>query len=132
MAIGPLVEPRRERLPLDELHDHDELIVGGECRAERGDVRMAQAGEQLDLTLEPGREILTPDQIREQDLHRLDAIGDHVADPEHAAHAAAAQLVEDFVIAHALLHIHLRLRGRAHCGDRRRQREKTMEEVARL
>ena len=67
--------------------------------AKGGDVGMLQARLNLDLAEEPLRQFLVGVQIRQQHLHRLDAIGDGVADLVDLAHAARAKHADNLVIA---------------------------------
>ena len=86
----------------DVLHHHVQLVVGGECGPKRGNIGMVQAGHELDLALETGGQILPSRQVREQDFHGFDAVGDDVPHPPDPAHSSAAQLVKNLVIADTL------------------------------
>jgi len=87
---------------VDELHDHDELIVEGECGAKRSDVRMIEAGENFDFAKETVGEIFLASEVGEENLHGLDAVRDGVADLVDFAHASGAEYAEDFIITEAL------------------------------
>ena len=63
---------------------------------------MVEAGQHLDLAHEPAGEFAAACQIREHDLHGFDAVGKDIPHLVHLAHAAVAQLPDDFVIAYAL------------------------------
>ena len=103
-----------ERFAFDVLDDHDELIFVGERGAEGGDVGMMERGEQTDFAEETVGERLVGGEVGEKDLHRLDALGDDVADFVDFAHAAGAEDGDDFVVADVLSGG----KSRAHAGLR--------------
>ena len=86
----------------DVLHHHVQLVVRSERGSKRGDVGMIQAGHELDFALETRGQFLPSRQIREEDLHGFNAVGDDVPYPPHPAHTAAAQLIKNLVIADPL------------------------------
>ena len=59
----------------DELHNHDQLIVGGESGPKRGDIRMVEVRHQLDLAQETSGNVFPSREIRKENLHGFDAIG---------------------------------------------------------
>ncbi len=91
-----------EGFTLDEFHDHDELIFVGERGAQGGDVGMMERGEETDFAQEAVGERLVRGEVWEENLHRLEAFGDDVADFVDFAHAASAKDGDDFVIADVL------------------------------
>ena len=103
-----------ERFAFDVLDDHDELIFVGERGAERGDVGMVERGEETNFAKEAVGERLVGGEVGEKDLHRLDALGDDVADFVDFAHAAGAEDGNDFVVADVLAGG----KSRAHAGLR--------------
>ena len=95
LAFARELEP--ERLARDERHDVVEQVAGRSGREQRNDVRVLQAGGELDLPLESldvhrsahlGRQELDDDLTTEPDLFGQ----------EDAAHAAATQLLQDAVV----------------------------------
>src|SRR5882762_10527242 len=103
----------------DVLHDHHQLVVVGEGGTELRDVRMIQAGEQLDFTQETSGEFFASGEIGQEDFHGLDAVGNRVADLVDAAHSAGAQFAENLVVANALdFFAHVELLGRVGGGCR--------------
>jgi hypothetical protein len=93
-----LVKAGRKRDAVDKLHDHDELIVEGECGAKRGDVGMIEAGEDFDFAKETIGEIFLAGEVGEKNFHGLDAVGNGVADLIDFAHASGAEDAEDFIV----------------------------------
>ena len=87
----------------DVFHHHVELVVGSERGSKRGNIRMIQAGHQFDLALETRGQFLPSRQIRKKDLHRFDAIRDDISHAPDPAHSAAAQLIQNLVIADPLV-----------------------------
>ena len=86
-----------ERLARDERHDVVQQIARGAGGEEGDDVGMLQAGRELDLAFEP------LDVHRGAHLGRQELDDDLAAEAgflgeEHAAHAAAAQLLQDAVL----------------------------------
>src|SRR5712692_6404822 len=63
---------------------------------------MIQAGNEFDFALETRGQLLPSREIGEEDLHGLNAVGDDVPYPPYSAHSAAAQLIENLVIADPL------------------------------
>ncbi len=82
-----------------QFHDHEHLIFHPEGRAEVGDVGVFEAGVNADLPQEPVGQIGVGAGIRKDDLHRLDAVGEQVADAEDFPHSAPAEEPNDFVVA---------------------------------
>src|SRR5579872_4800718 len=97
-----MLEARGQVGAFDELHNHYQLIVGCESGPKRGDIRMVEVRHQLDLAQEASGNVLPSREIGEQNLHGFDAIGENVSHLVHSAHAAAAQLVENLVVANPL------------------------------
>lgn len=87
------------RLALHQFHDHDHLVFHPEGRSQVGDVRVFQAGVNADFPQEPVGQAGVCGGIREHDLHRLDALGEQVADTENLPHIAPAEESNDFVVA---------------------------------
>ncbi|MBP1625437.1 MAG: hypothetical protein H6Q07_3459 [Acidobacteria bacterium] len=90
-----------QRRPLDELHQHHELVFNPKRGVQRGNIGVIQTRLHLDFAHEPVREIGIPLQIWEQDLHRLNAIRNRVADFVDAPHASGAENLQNFVITDA-------------------------------
>ena len=99
---GALMQARRERDAVDELHDHDELIVERERRAKGSDIRVMEAGEDFDFAEEAVGEIFLAGEVGEENFHGLDAVGNSVADLIDLAHASGAENAEDFIITELL------------------------------
>ena len=99
---GALMEAGRDRDAVNELHDHHELIIESKRGAQRGDVGMIEAGEDLNFAEEAVSEIFLSGKIGKQDLHGLNAIGNGVADFVDFAHASGAENAENFVVAELL------------------------------
>src|SRR5580658_7444688 len=92
-----------ESVSLNVFHDHDQLVPGCESRAQLRDVGVLQTGQDLDLTHKAIGQVALLCQIRQQDLHRLRAVGDDIADQVDLAHSAVTQLSNNFVIANLLM-----------------------------
>ncbi len=99
---GALMKTGGERDAVDELHNHDELIVERESGAQRGDVWMMEAGEDFDFAEESIGEILLAGEVGQKNFHGLDAVGDRVADLVDFAHASGAENAQNFIIAELL------------------------------
>ena len=91
-----------ERRAFHELHHHDELVVVLEGGAQLRDAGMLEAGQGADLGHEPGGKIGVGGEVGQKDLHRLFAVGNHVANLVDAAHAARAEGSNHFIVADAL------------------------------
>ena len=96
---GPVGQALREALPLDEAHREIMLALVLADLEDRHDARMVEVGRRLGLDVEPphvglGRELAGKDHLEcdrpvQADLPR----------PVHHAHAAACDLLDQFVIA---------------------------------
>src|SRR5437016_3909041 len=92
-----------QRGALDVFHNHDELVVGGECGSKRSDIGMVETGHEFDLAQETSGQLLSSEEVRQQNLHGFNAIGDHVSHAIDLAHASAAQFVENLIVANPLV-----------------------------
>ena len=87
---------------VDELHNHDELIVERERRAKGSDIRVMEAGEDFDFAEEAVGEIFLAGEVGKENFHGLHAVGNSVADLIYFAHASGAKNTEDFIITELL------------------------------
>jgi len=110
---GALVEARGERDAVNELHDHDELIVEGEGGAQRGDIGVIEAGKDFYFTEKTVGEIFLAGEVGEENFHGLDTVRDGVADLVDFPHASGTEDAEDFVVAEALSDCVVRAHGKA-------------------
>ena len=81
---------------------------------------MLQTRLDFDLAHEAVRQLRLLFQIRQQNLHGFDAVGNHIADFEYLAHAAGAQGRNNFVIADSVPDLQAHIRLSACCARHRR------------
>jgi len=86
-----------ERGTLDQLDDHEPGRAVPLEPVDRGDVRVVEAGDRLDLALEPGEERLVGGELPDGDLQRDTAVLFPVARLEHHGRPADAQGPDDLV-----------------------------------
>ena len=91
-----------ERLSVDELHDHNEMVVEAESVMDRGDIGVVEFGLNLDFAQEPLRLFVAVAAIADQDLHGLNALGYRVLDLEDLTHAAGADQANHLVVSDGL------------------------------
>ena len=85
--------------PLDEFHDHDKFAVVTKGGVEFGDIRVVEAGEQLDFAEKASNDFVGDGTTGGEDLHGLGSIGYGVADLVDLAHSSCAEDACDFVVA---------------------------------
>ena len=93
----PSGEKLPDRLARHHLHDEELDVVGLLEAVDRGDVRVAEGGEELRLTLEPDDHLAVRGDGLRQDLQGDFTPEPRVARPPDFAHPADAQLRENLV-----------------------------------
>jgi len=92
--LAPFIQGRT----LDELHDHEELILQAKRCAQARPIGMIQTCEQLDFANEAVREFRVFGKIGQQDLQGIDAVGNGVLDLINLPHPACAQQADNLII----------------------------------
>ena len=88
-----------KRVSLHILHNHQDLIVDAKRRSQRSDSGMLQARNHPDFSKKPLHQFRARIYTRQQNFHRLDAVGELVADLENFPHPIPPQNRHDLVIA---------------------------------
>ena len=83
---------------LDELHDHEELILQAKLCAQARPIGMIQTCGQLDFANEAVRESRVFGKIGQQDLQDIDAVPNGVPDLINLPHPACAEQADNLII----------------------------------
>jgi hypothetical protein len=87
-----------EASPFHQFEDHDEPVANLLRRTELRDIRVLEAGMNLDLAQEAAEESGVSFVPGKNDLHGSDPIGNGVADAENLAHSTSSEDSENLVI----------------------------------
>ena len=109
-----------EAPPFDEFHDHEISIAVAQRGMQAGDIGMNQGGVHFDFAQKAIAHARVGHHVGTQDLHRVHAIRDQVADAKHFAHAAGAQFAQDFVVADRVPHLQVHLLSISNDSENRR------------
>ena len=93
----PVLDPRRERLPLEELHDDERVPLVFTVVEEGDDVAVLKAGDGAGFTIEPGAAVRV---VREVGQHHFDGhfpFEHRIACAIKRTHPAARDALEDLV-----------------------------------
>ncbi len=96
-----LLDPRAQRLALEQLHDGDRQAVDDRQLVNRQDARVRERGHRSRLGLEPAPHLGVGRDVRGHHLDRHVAIEPRVAGPIDLAHAARTDGLDDLVLREA-------------------------------